>query len=174
MNKCQRCNHEWESIVVTPKTCVRCKSYYWDEPHKRKVKIVAALAGKTAPMQNKPIIVAKVGPSRVAEPTGNKPKMGFSEEMNAEECIKTLSFVPEEKVAGLVAKLRMECERPEVADYIISTAMENRKTLADQPVPPNMKLEHAGPENVDGTEETVVAEKSDLAKSPENGDKNEM
>lgn len=172
MNKCQRCNYEWESIVVTPKTCVRCKSYYWNEPHKRKVKSVA-LAGKTVPMLVKPVQESILPPKVVFVPV--KPKMGYSEEMNAEECIKTLSFVPEEKIYGLVAKLKVECDRPEVIEYILDTAMENRKTLAvvatgfvaDQPVPPNMKLEHA-----DGKEETVVAEKSDLAKSPSNGEPN--
>ncbi len=28
---CKRCNYEWKSELKRPKTCPRCKSYYWDK-----------------------------------------------------------------------------------------------------------------------------------------------
>ena len=30
-HKCKRCDYEWESLLERPKTCPRCKSYYWDK-----------------------------------------------------------------------------------------------------------------------------------------------
>jgi len=33
--KCLRCEYEWESNLDRPRTCPRCKSYYWDEKRKR-------------------------------------------------------------------------------------------------------------------------------------------
>ncbi len=30
-NKCKRCEYEWTSELERPKTCPRCKSYYWDK-----------------------------------------------------------------------------------------------------------------------------------------------
>jgi len=32
--KCLRCDYEWESDLEKPKTCPRCKSYYWSEERK--------------------------------------------------------------------------------------------------------------------------------------------
>jgi len=29
--KCLRCNYEWDSKLKKPKTCPRCKSYFWDK-----------------------------------------------------------------------------------------------------------------------------------------------
>lgn len=33
--KCLRCEHEWDSIVESPKTCPRCKSYEWNKERVR-------------------------------------------------------------------------------------------------------------------------------------------
>lgn len=32
---CKRCEYQWESTLEHPKTCPRCKSYYWMKPLKR-------------------------------------------------------------------------------------------------------------------------------------------
>ena len=33
-HNCKRCKYEWESVMERPKTCPRCKSYYWDKKKK--------------------------------------------------------------------------------------------------------------------------------------------
>ena len=33
-HKCKRCKYEWPSNIERPKTCPRCKSYYWDKERK--------------------------------------------------------------------------------------------------------------------------------------------
>lgn len=36
MLTCLRCGHEWEPATADrPKSCPKCKSYYWDQPRKR-------------------------------------------------------------------------------------------------------------------------------------------
>ena len=36
MKKCKRCGYEWSSELERPKTCPKCKSYFWDkEKNKR-------------------------------------------------------------------------------------------------------------------------------------------
>lgn len=30
-HKCLRCDYKWSSELERPKTCPRCKSYYWDK-----------------------------------------------------------------------------------------------------------------------------------------------
>ena len=37
-HKCLRCGHSWESRLVRPKVCPRCKSYVFDQPRKRDAK----------------------------------------------------------------------------------------------------------------------------------------
>jgi predicted Zn-ribbon and HTH transcriptional regulator len=32
---CLRCGHQWMPAVPQPKSCPRCKSYYWNEPRKQ-------------------------------------------------------------------------------------------------------------------------------------------
>lgn len=37
--RCRKCGYEWDAqIESVPKACPRCKSYYWQEPRKRKGK----------------------------------------------------------------------------------------------------------------------------------------
>jgi len=36
-HKCLRCEYEWESRLERPRTCPRCKSYYWDQERIREV-----------------------------------------------------------------------------------------------------------------------------------------
>jgi predicted Zn-ribbon and HTH transcriptional regulator len=33
--RCLRCGYEWDPLAGPPKVCPKCKSYYWNEPHKR-------------------------------------------------------------------------------------------------------------------------------------------
>lgn len=35
--KCKRCGYQWKSELKRPKTCPRCKSYFWDEEKKNEV-----------------------------------------------------------------------------------------------------------------------------------------
>jgi len=35
MNKCKRCNYEWESRKKNPKCCPKCKSYDWNKNLKK-------------------------------------------------------------------------------------------------------------------------------------------
>ncbi len=35
-NKCKRCEYEWTSELERPKTCPRCKSYYWDKEKEKR------------------------------------------------------------------------------------------------------------------------------------------
>lgn len=37
---CLRCSHQWTSRVEKPVECPRCKSHHWNEPWKRKPKVV--------------------------------------------------------------------------------------------------------------------------------------
>jgi len=36
--ECKRCGYRWRTILplANPKTCTRCKSYYWDVAGKKK------------------------------------------------------------------------------------------------------------------------------------------
>jgi predicted Zn-ribbon and HTH transcriptional regulator len=34
-NKCKRCGYEWKSMVKKPKSCPKCKSYFWDRERRR-------------------------------------------------------------------------------------------------------------------------------------------
>lgn len=34
-HQCKRCEYAWESNLEEPKTCPRCKSYYWNKPYKK-------------------------------------------------------------------------------------------------------------------------------------------
>ena len=55
---CLRCGFKWESWVPHPRVCVRCKSHYWDIPHKRPKKNTVAQAGHLAqsPAQDAPVV----------------------------------------------------------------------------------------------------------------------
>jgi len=33
-HKCLRCGYNWPSRLKRPKTCPKCKSYYWDQERK--------------------------------------------------------------------------------------------------------------------------------------------
>ena len=43
MAKCLRCDHVWDSQVLNPKMCPKCKSPYWNKP--RRIEIVSHTKG---------------------------------------------------------------------------------------------------------------------------------
>lgn len=34
---CKRCTYTWDSLLDHPKTCPKCKSYFWDKVRVRKI-----------------------------------------------------------------------------------------------------------------------------------------